>query len=90
MSTTRPPKQQAPAQTCDCQFHIFGPYGRFPPGAGRTYTPPPALVEDYLAMAETVGIGRMVVVQASVYGRRTRSRSKRCSSSDCIGPARWQ
>ncbi len=69
MSTTRPP-QQAPALTCDCHFHIFGPYHRFPPHAGRTYTPPVALVPDYLAMAETVGIGRMVVVQASVYGTR--------------------
>ncbi len=68
MSTTRPPKQKALNLTCDCHFHIFGPYDRFPLDAGRTYTPPPALVEQYLAMADTVGIGRMVVVQASVYG----------------------
>lgn len=68
MSTTRPPKQKAPALTCDCHFHIFGPYDRFPLDAGRTYDPPAALVPDYLAMADTVGIGRMVVVQASVYG----------------------
>ncbi len=70
MSTTRPPQQQAPALTCDCHFHIFGPYDRFPLDAGRTYTPPAALVPAYLAMAETLGIGRMVVVQASVYGTR--------------------
>jgi len=68
MSTTRPPKQQAPALTCDCHFHIFGPYDDYPLDAGRTYTPPPALVPQYLAMAAAVGIGRMVVVQASVYG----------------------
>lgn len=68
MSTTRPPMQKAPNPTCDCHFHIFGPYDRFPLDAGRTYTPPPALVEQYLAMADTVGIGRRVVVQASVYG----------------------
>jgi predicted TIM-barrel fold metal-dependent hydrolase len=68
MSTTRPPKQKAPALTCDSHFHIFGPYDRFPLSAGRTYDPPPALVPDYLAMAEAVGIQRMVVVQASVSG----------------------
>ena len=68
MSTTRAPKQQAPSLTCDCHFHIFGPYDRYPLDAGRTYTPPAALVPQYLAMAETVGIGRMIVVQASVYG----------------------
>ena len=68
MSATRPPKQKAPALTCDCHFHIFGPYDRFPLSAGRTYDPPPALVPDYLAMADAVGIQRMVVVQASVSG----------------------
>jgi predicted TIM-barrel fold metal-dependent hydrolase len=68
MSPTRAPKQKAPALTCDCHFHIFGPYDRFPLSAGRTYDPPPALVPDYLAMAETLGIQRMVVVQASVSG----------------------
>jgi predicted TIM-barrel fold metal-dependent hydrolase len=68
MSPTRPPKQKAPLLTCDCHFHIFGPYDRFPLSAGRTYDPPPALVPQYLAMADTVGIERMVVVQASVSG----------------------
>lgn len=70
MSTTRPPQQKAPAGTVDCHFHIFGPFDRFPLDEGRHYTPPAALVPDYLAMAEAVGIERMVVVQASVYGTR--------------------
>ncbi len=68
MSTTRPPKQKAPALTCDSHFHIFGPYNKFPLSAGRGYNPPPALVSDYRAMADLVGIQRMVVVQASVSG----------------------
>lgn len=67
-SPTRPPQQKAPPLTADCHFHIFGPYQQFPLSAGRTYDPPPALVPDYLAMAEKVGIERMVVVQASVSG----------------------
>jgi predicted TIM-barrel fold metal-dependent hydrolase len=58
----------APPLTCDCHFHVFGPYDRFPLSAGRTYDPPPALVPDYLVMADKLGIQRMVVVQASVSG----------------------
>lgn len=68
MSATRPPKQKAPPLTCDSHFHIFGPYDRYPLSAGRGYNPPEALVPDYLAMAESLGIQRMVVVQASVSG----------------------
>jgi predicted TIM-barrel fold metal-dependent hydrolase len=51
MSATRLPKQKAPPLTCDCHFHIFGPYDQFPLSAGRTYSPPAALVPEYLAMA---------------------------------------
>ncbi len=68
MTTTRAPKQKAPPLTCDCHFHIFGPYETFALSPGRTYDPPPALVPDYLAMAEKLGIERMVVVQASISG----------------------
>lgn len=62
------PKQKAPALTCDSHFHIFGPYDRFPLSGTRTYDPPPALVSEYLVIADTLGIERMVVVQASVSG----------------------
>ena len=62
------PLHTAPPLTCDSHFHIFGPYDRFPLDAGKRYDPPPALVPDYLAMAERLGIQRMVVVQASVSG----------------------
>jgi len=65
---TRAPKQQAPALSCDCHFHIFGPFDQFPMSAGRSYSPPEALVPAYLELAATLGLQRMVVVQASVYG----------------------
>ena len=68
MNMTRPPKQKAPPLTCDCHFHIFGPYDRYPLSPGRMYDPPEALVPSYLEMAGQVGIERMVVVQASVSG----------------------
>ncbi len=59
---------KAPPLTCDSHFHIFGPYDRFPLDAGKRYDPPPALVPQYLEMADALGIQRMVVVQASVSG----------------------
>lgn len=70
---TTPPRVLAPPGACDCHFHIFGPYERFPLHAGRGYDPPAASVEDYLAMAGAVGLQRMVVVQASVYGTDNRA-----------------
>ena len=70
MTDTRPPQEKAPPGTVDCHFHIFGPYNRFPLDDGRLYTPDAALVPAYLAMAGALGIERMVVVQASVYGTR--------------------
>lgn len=62
------PSWTAPPLSCDCHFHIFGPYDRFPLDAGRHYDPPAALIPAYLRMAEALGIGRMVIVQPSVYG----------------------
>lgn len=68
MQAPSQPREKAPALTCDCHFHIFGPYDRFPLSPGRTYDPPESLVPDYLAVADALGIQRMVVVQASVSG----------------------
>ena len=63
----------APTLSCDCHFHIFGPFAKFPLDAGRHYTPPQASVADYLAMADALGLQRMVVVQASPYGTDNRA-----------------
>lgn len=67
-AVTNPPRHRAPDGSCDSHFHIFGPYDRFPMSATRPYTPPPALIDHYLDMAQTLGLTRRVVVQASVYG----------------------
>jgi predicted TIM-barrel fold metal-dependent hydrolase len=67
------PKVNAPPRSCDCHFHIFGPYDRFPLDLGRAYTPPPALVPDFLAMADVIGLQRMVIVQPSPYGTDNRA-----------------
>jgi predicted TIM-barrel fold metal-dependent hydrolase len=65
---TRTPDYVAPAGACDSHFHIFGPYDRFPLSAARGYTPPEALVADYLRMRTTLRLSRSVIVQPSVYG----------------------
>jgi predicted TIM-barrel fold metal-dependent hydrolase len=62
------PKIEAPALACDCHAHILGPADRYPYVAERSFTPPDALEDAYLRMLGTLGIERMVIVQASVYG----------------------
>ncbi len=62
-----------PQLSCDCHFHIFGPFARFPLDPGRHYTPPEASVDAYRAIAEPLGLQRMVVVQASPYGTDNRA-----------------
>ncbi len=66
--TTSAPTIKAPPGACDCHAHIFGPATRFGFAEGRSYTPPDASREEYLAMLATLGIDRMVIVQPSVYG----------------------
>jgi predicted TIM-barrel fold metal-dependent hydrolase len=63
----------APPLSCDCHFHVFGPYARFPLDAGRRFSPGEALVEDYLTAIEGLGLQRLVVVQPSPYGTDNRA-----------------
>jgi predicted TIM-barrel fold metal-dependent hydrolase len=49
-------------------MHICGPELRYPYSAVRIYTPPDALLPAYIELAETLGIGRVVFVQPSIYG----------------------
>ena len=68
MQPAHPPAERPPPLACDCHFHIFGPYNRYPLSPGRSYSPPEASVSQYLELAERIGIERMVVVQPSIYG----------------------
>lgn len=58
-----------PPGACDCHAHVFGPADRFPYAADRSYTPPDAPLAKYLAMLDTVGFDRGVLVQGSAHGR---------------------
>ena len=62
------PTHKAPPRTTDTHFHIFGPVERYPLSPKRLYNPCLSDVPAYLQMANTVGIERMVIVQASIYG----------------------
>ena len=63
------PKVPPPPGACDTHAHVFGPASRFPYAEDRSYTPPDAPLEKYLAMLDTVGFSRGVLVQGSAHGR---------------------
>jgi predicted TIM-barrel fold metal-dependent hydrolase len=52
---------------CDCHAHVFAP-AKFPYAAGRAYTPPEAEVALLRELHGRLGIGRVILVQPSVYG----------------------
>jgi 2-pyrone-4,6-dicarboxylate lactonase len=62
------PRVPLPPGACDCHAHVFGPQSAYPyvPNAG--YIPPDALPGEYARMLRTLGCGRGVLVQPSVYG----------------------
>jgi len=67
------PDFKSPPAGCDCHFHVFAPAGRYPHNqADLRYAPPVAPVEDFLALAKTLGLERFVFVQPSAYGRDNR------------------
>lgn len=57
-----------PPLACDSHMHVFGPLDRYPPAAQRGYTPAPAPLARYRAMATALGLQRTVLVQPSAYG----------------------
>src|SRR3954470_14673802 len=81
------PKIPLPARACDTHAHVFGPAARFPYAADRSYTPPDAPLEKYLAMLDTLGFARGVLVQGS--GARVRQfRDARCAGAPARPVAR--
>ncbi|AOB31348.1 hypothetical protein AKI39_12615 [Bordetella sp. H567] len=61
-----------PPRACDCHTHIFGPASRYPYAAERHYTPGEASVRQLLALHDSLGIERVVIVQPSPYGTDNR------------------
>lgn len=65
---TRTPRAKAPPGACDAHCHIFGPGAVFPYAADRAYTPPDAPYEGLVALHQTLGLSRAVIVHASCHG----------------------
>ena len=73
---------------CDSHFHVFGREGEYPYSPDLRYQPPHAPLEDYLAEAQRLGIGRYVFVQPSAYGRDNRcmlDAMRRTGTATCRG-----
>ena len=64
-TNTRPAFAMPPG-ACDTHFHVFEP--GYPHVPEPLYTFPDGTLDAYLAMAEVLGIERMVLVQPSFYG----------------------
>ncbi|HVZ44004.1 MAG TPA: amidohydrolase family protein [Ramlibacter sp.] len=52
----------------DCHAHLFGPYAKFPLAPDRSYTPPEATRDRYLAHLARLGLSNGVLVHPSAYG----------------------
>lgn len=57
-----------PPLATDCHTHVAGAQSRYPMVSPRAYTPEVASPDDMRAMMQRVGIGRIVLVQMSVFG----------------------
>lgn len=64
----RAPSFAMPPRACDCHAHVIGPARLHPFVADRAYTPPDALLPDYLHVVRTLGFERIVLVQPSMHG----------------------
>ena len=62
------PSFTLPPDATDSHAHVFGARAQYGYDDARQYTPPPVYLKDYLAMHDTVGFARGVVVQSGVHG----------------------
>jgi 2-pyrone-4,6-dicarboxylate lactonase len=62
------PSLALPPGACDAHCHVFGPAGKFPYAADRSYTPPDAPVENLRRLHAKLGVSRAVIVHASCHG----------------------
>jgi predicted TIM-barrel fold metal-dependent hydrolase len=69
----RKPRLKTPPGACDTHAHIFGPQAQYPYAPNRGYTPPDALVTDYLRVLAVLGIERGIIVHASMQGADNQS-----------------
>ena len=73
----KPPGFTIPDRACDCHFHIFD--GPSPQVAERSYSAPPAPQAALRHLHRTLGIGRSVIIQPSIYGTDNRTTLQSCA-----------
>jgi predicted TIM-barrel fold metal-dependent hydrolase len=64
---TTPVNFPVPDGACDCHVHTFDPQ-HFPYSPSRPYTPEPVSVDELRSLHGALHMGRVVVVQTTVYG----------------------
>ncbi|MGC4056241.1 MAG: hypothetical protein QM757_46145 [Paludibaculum sp.] len=79
-----------PAGAVDCHMHVFAPVEDYPPAPGRAYTPRPANLQQYLTMADEVGLQRSVFVQAEPRWGRHPAAARHASSRPGHGGGAWR
>jgi predicted TIM-barrel fold metal-dependent hydrolase len=65
---TRMPVPPPPADSCDCQFHIYADPARYPPRPSPPYPPIDAAFADSQCMHRALGFSRGVIVHSGIYG----------------------
>jgi predicted TIM-barrel fold metal-dependent hydrolase len=68
----RPTRFTVPAGAVDTHAHVIGLPPQYPFVPDRSYTPPEATPESYLAMLDATGMDHGVLVQVSVHGTDNR------------------
>lgn len=67
-----PTRYRVPPGAVDTHAHVIGVPPAYPFVAGRSYTPPEASAQSYLAMLNATGMAYGVLVQVSVHGTDNR------------------
>lgn len=67
----RTPRLRCPPGAVDCHVHLFGPKSRFPFAPGSRYVSDDRLPATQIALQDTLGLARAVVVSGGGYGADT-------------------
>ncbi|WEX10764.1 amidohydrolase family protein [Chelativorans sp. AA-79] len=72
MPNPQVPKLKLPADSVDCHIHLFGPAERYAFSASSRYVSDDMLPETYIALQQTLGLDKAVLVSGGGYGTDTR------------------
>ncbi len=82
----RAPRTNLPDGSIDTHVHVFD--SRYPMSPQRGYDPPDSRLEHLMAMHKTIGIDRVVLTQASIYGIDNQAMLDACDALNSETPGR--